>query len=259
MNEKLKQLFDLTGKTAIITGGASDIGRQLSATLASVGAHVISLDIIDNKINELKEEVHSLPGSFEFHQIDLTMVSPLTAFIKQITSKQPIDILINGVRYRSKTLLTDFNPDAWDKHFEVNTKATWMITQLIAKDMIEKKIKGSIINIASVNGDLVPAYGWTAYSATKAAIIQISRQLVGELAPHGIRINSISPGLIYTSATKENIEAFRKILTERIPLHFIADPCDLDGIILFLASNKASRYVTGANYVIDGGMSTHFL
>lgn len=259
MNEKLKQLFDLTGKTAIITGGASDIGRQLSSTLASVGAHVINLDILDNHINKLKTDLESAAGTFEFHQIDLSNVPLLTELIQQITAKHSIDILINGIRFVSNTLVTDFNPDLWDKHFEVNTKVTWMMTQLVSQDMIKKTIKGSIINLASMNGDQVPVYGRAAYCASKAAIIQLTKQLVSELSPHGIRINSISPGLVYTSATKANIDANREKLTNFVPLHFIADPCDLDGITLFLASNNASRYVTGANYVIDGGVSTRYL
>ncbi|WP_367607476.1 SDR family NAD(P)-dependent oxidoreductase [Legionella sp. W05-934-2] len=259
MGDKLKQLFDLTGKTAIITGGSSDIGRQLTTTLAGVGAHVISLDIVNTETPALETEINFLAGSFEFHQIDLTSVARMTALIQQITANKPIDILINSARFREKTLLTEFNPDLWDKHFEVNTKVTWMMTQLVVANMIEKKIKGSIINIASMNGDCVPVEGFSAYCASKAAIIQLSKQLVAELSPHGIRINSISPGLIYTSATKESIDASRETLTKIIPLHFIADPSDLDAIILFLASNNASRYVTGANYVIDGGLSTRLL
>ena len=255
MSDLLAKLFDLTGKTAIITGGASDIARQISKTLASVGAHVISLDMIDNNINSLSQEIEPLPGSLEFHLIDLTDVSALTKFIKQITSSHAIDILINSARFRAKTCLTEFQPDIWDKHFEVNSKIAWMMTQLITKSMIEKHIQGSIINLASINGDNVPVVGWAAYCASKAAIIQISKQLVAELSPYGIRINSISPGLFNTSATRDNIEANKEVISKRIPIGFVGEPSDLDGLILFLASNNASRYVTGANYIIDGGVS----
>lgn len=121
--------------------------------------------------------------------------------------------------------------------------------------MKEKKIKGSIINISSINGSAVPTTLTSAYSSSKAAVLQLTKQLVGELSSCGIRINAISPGLIYTEMTKYGIDSSNRIFESKIPLSFIPDPEALDGTILLLASNKASEYITGANVVIDGGIS----
>jgi NAD(P)-dependent dehydrogenase (short-subunit alcohol dehydrogenase family) len=123
--------------------------------------------------------------------------------------------------------------------------------------MIHNSIAGSIINIASINGDQAPCSTASAYCATKAGLIQLTKQLVGELSPHQIRINAISPGLFYTDMTKCNIDENKKLLEEKIPLGFIANPNDLDAAVLFLSSNRASRYMTGSCLTIDGGASAN--
>jgi len=133
----------------------------------------------------------------------------------------------------------------------------WRVTRLVANHMKKKSIMGSIINIASVNGAGRLRSGLTSYAASKAAVIHMAKALVGELAPFGIRINTISPGLFHTPLTdyqlsrKEDKERMVKL----IPLGFVADPEDIAGTILYLASNKASRYVTGSCLTIDGGVS----
>jgi NAD(P)-dependent dehydrogenase (short-subunit alcohol dehydrogenase family) len=114
-----------------------------------------------------------------------------------------------------------------------------------------RPIKGSIINIGSVNGDAIPATQGAAYSVSKAAVIHLTKTLVGELSPHKIRINCISPGWVRTPMNGPEVEN----VIPHIPYGDIGEPEDLDGLILYLASNKASSYVQGANFTIDGGMS----
>ncbi len=123
--------------------------------------------------------------------------------------------------------------------------------------MKRNEIRGSIINISSVNGADYLHPGRAGYCASKAAIIQMTKALVGELGDAGIRINCIVPGLVRTPATEYKLqtEEQRQELKRLIPLHFIAEPSDLDGTLLYLASNKASPYMTGSIITVDGGIS----
>ena len=127
----------------------------------------------------------------------------------------------------------------------------WYVTKAVARHLKNHNINGSIINIGSINGNSVPAMEGSAYSISKAAVTHLTKALVGELSPHKIRINCISPGYFKTPMNRSDID---KVLPH-IPYGNIADPSYLDGLILYLASNKASRYVTGSCFTIDGGMS----
>lgn len=127
----------------------------------------------------------------------------------------------------------------------------WYVTKAVANHMKNHGIHGSIINIGSVNGDAIPAKSGAAYSVSKSAVIHLTKTLIGELSPHKIRINCVSPGWIRTPMNGPDLEQIISL----IPYGDIAEPSDLDGLILYLASNNASKYVTGACLTIDGGMS----
>lgn len=134
---------------------------------------------------------------------------------------------------------------------------TWYVTQAVASHMKKHVIAGSIINISSVNGANKLREGLTAYAASKAAVIQMTKALVGKLAKENIRINCVAPGLFHTPLTdyKLNTSNAKEEMAQKIPLGFVGDHADLDGTILYLASNETSKYVTGSCLVVDGGVS----
>lgn len=257
MNNTILNLFDLNKKTALITGASSGLGRQFCKILAQAGACVIGIARRTEKLESLQIEITNTGGQFKFVTADIADTDSLKRVLSEILQNHHVDILINNAGIAKLTPLLEPDEQLWEQHFNINSKATWLITQQVAKHMINHAIRGSIINIASINGDKSPYNKAAAYCASKAAVIQLTTQLVSELSPYNIRMNCISPGLFYTEMTATKINENRLMLNEKIPLGFVAEVDDLDGLILYLASNKASRYVTGHNFVVDGGVSAN--
>lgn len=257
----IDKLFDLTGKMALVTGASSGLGRQMSKVLSKSGANIIAVARNEKRLNDLVRDVESNGGQIKSYICDLNDKDDIERLIKIINKeKTNIDILINNAGIAQMTPTDDDYLNLWDQQINVNLKAVWQLSRGIANQMITNGISGSIINISSINGGNVPYAGAAAYSATKAGVIQLSKVLAGTLAKHSIRVNTILPGLFHTELTADNIEAAKQAgndLDKIIPLNFIAEPSDLDGLILYLASNTASRYVTGAEFVIDGGLSAN--
>jgi NAD(P)-dependent dehydrogenase (short-subunit alcohol dehydrogenase family) len=250
--------FDLNGKTALITGASSGLGMRFVEVLSQHGAKVILVARRIEKLNELAAEIQSKGGKAVPIQMDVadreSVKSGLEILFEQ---KEKIDILINNAGTAELTPVfesEDKEDHLFHETFHTNVIGVWYVTKIVANHMKDHKIDGSIINIGSVNGDLVPPVGGSAYAASKAAVHQLTRQLVTELSTHNIRINTISPGLFKTEMTERHI-GDSEAVTKKIPLGFVADPKDMDALILYLASNKASRYMTGSTITIDGGVS----
>jgi NAD(P)-dependent dehydrogenase (short-subunit alcohol dehydrogenase family) len=255
----LKELFGLKGKTALVTGASSGLGRQMAKTLAHAGASIIAVGRNESRLADLCKSIKEIGGQIRTYSVDLNDSEAIKEFIKDLNSKEiNVDILINNAGGGKLTPIDNDYLEFWDEVYKLNLKAAWQLSQAMAEQMIAHKISGSIINISSINGAGAPYVGAAAYSATKAAVIQMSRVLSGELAGHNIRVNTIVPGLFYTELTAERIDTGKvQDFIEQIPLKFIAQPKDLDGLVLYLASNNASRYVTGTEFVIDGGISAN--
>ncbi len=252
---KLIELFDLTGKTALITGASSGLGERFARVLASAGARVILLARDLDKLQSLSTELKNSRA----YQMDISDKNSVHQVFSELEShKEKIYICINNAGLFKPTPV--FDPDD-DAHFEsilqTNVAGTWYVTKAAANHMRQHNIAGSIINIGSINGANYLNPNRAAYCASKAAVIHLTKALVGELSPHSIRINCIVPGLFHTPATdyKINSDEARHEMENNIPLHFIASPRDIDATILYLASNKASGYVTGSCLTIDGGIS----
>ncbi|MEN8237201.1 MAG: SDR family oxidoreductase [Pseudomonadota bacterium] len=249
----INQLFDLEGKTALITGAASGLGYRFCEVLAQAGANVVGVARRKERLDQLQQTIGKQCTTYV---CDLTDEAQLQVTLQAITEKHKIDILINAAGVADYTpVFAETTDETFEHIMNLNVTALWKVTKTVALQMKSKDIKGSIINIASINGDAVPAQRASAYCASKAAVIQLSKQLVGELSPFGIRINTISPGLFRTEMTENTMEKYEDVITKRIPAGFVADVQDMDGLILLLSSNKASRYINGANFVVDGGSS----
>ncbi len=241
--------FNLTGKTALITGASSGLGEQFARCLSSAGARVILAARRVEKLNALAAEL----GNAKAIQISVSdKKSVASCFTVLEKAGEKIDICVNnaGVAVLTPIFEEDDKGD-FESTIQTNLMGVWYVTKAVANHMKNHGIHGSIINIGSVNGDAIPAKSGAAYCISKAAVIHLTKTLVGELSPHRMRINCISPGWFRTPMNGPDIEQIIPL----IPYGDIAEPSDLDGLILYLASNNASKYVTGASFTIDGGMS----
>ncbi|MEC8185645.1 MAG: glucose 1-dehydrogenase [SAR324 cluster bacterium] len=250
-----EKLFDLSGKLALITGASRGIGAEAAKMLARFGARVIlssrkreGLDGIAQEITEEGFEATVRPC----HNGDLSQINSL--FEELDREGESVDILVNNAAtnpYFGPAV--EMEEAAWDKTFEVNLKGPFFMSQQAAKRM-KQKGAGSIINVSSING-IIPMHGQSAYSITKAGLISMTQSLAKELGPDGIRVNALLPGLTdtkFASAMTENQEYMKRVIPQ-IPLGRVAQPDEMSGMILFLASPAAS-YVSGGAFVVDGGI-----
>lgn len=243
------QLFDLKGKTALVTGASSGLGEQFSRSLSDAGARVILAARCIDKLKTLAVELNNAKA-IQMNVSDQQSVKNCFAELEQVGEK--IDICVNNAGIAILTpIFEEDDHNNFESIIQTNLMGVWYVAKAVANHMKNYGIHGSIINIGSVNGDAIPATCGAAYSASKAAVIHLTKTLVGELSPHKIRINCISPGWIRTPMNGSDLEQIIPL----IPYGDIAEPTDLDGLMLYLASNNASKYVTGACLTIDGGMS----
>ncbi|HQS84822.1 MAG: 3-ketoacyl-ACP reductase [Alphaproteobacteria bacterium 16-39-46] len=243
------QFFDLKNKTALITGASSGLGEQFARILSAAGARVI---LSGRRLDKLTALVQDLKNAYPLEMDVASKSSVQRAFETLETKGEKIDICINNAGIALETSLFDSDDqNNFENILKTNVMGVWHVTKAVANHMKKNNIQGSIINIGSVNGDRVPALHGAAYSLSKAAVIHLTKTLVGELAPLKIRINCISPGWIKTPMLGSNAH---KVIPH-IPYGDIPEPDSLDGLILYLASNKASKYVQGACFTIDGGIS----
>ena len=175
-----------------------------------------------------------------------------TIFEKIKTQTKSLDFCVNaaGIFLGTSIFSKDDNED-FEQNIQTNLMGTWYVCKQAAKFMKEKNTEGSIINIGSIVGDAAPMSGASGYCVSKSGVIHLTKALVGELSEFKIRINCISPGAFNTKIAAQWIEENGY----QVPLEFVADPENIKGLVLYLASNKLSNYVTGADYVIDGGLS----
>ena len=246
--------FNLKGKIGVVTGAGSGIGKAMATGLAEAGANVAlagnEMEVLETVAAEMKASgLHVSP----FH-VDMADPESIEDLVKSVLTKfGRIDFLFNnaGIIYRAP--FEKFPAHEWEEMIKVNLTGPFLLSQAVANHMIEKKIKGSIVNTSSLiaifGGVTVPAY-----AATKGGLTQLTKAMCNDLGKYGIRVNAIGPGWVKTGMTKalrENTERFQAI-SERIPLGRWADPEDLAGLAVFLASD-ASAYITGQVHFIDGG------
>ena len=255
MTPDMQNTFDLTGKKAIVTGVGSlnGIGRYLAEGLLEAGAEVV---LINRSDRVFQVENHFKGQGYPVHALtaDLTDRAQLRqAFSDSMEqSGGELDILVNcaGMQHRMPSI--DFTEEAWDKVRALNLDSVFFLCQLGAREMM-KKHKGKIINIASM---LSYFGGWRvpAYTATKTAIVGLTRALTNEWISEGICVNAIAPGYIATDMCQPIIDdpVHNKEIIERIPAKAWGDPKVFKGIAVFLASS-ASDYISGATIPVDGG------
>lgn len=242
---------NLKDKVAVITGGASGIGRATALEFVNEGSKVVIVDINEEKGKELESQIKNNGGEALFIQTDITDQSAVARLFKKVIDTYGnVDILINnaGFLFLGPTHELDF--DKWTKTIDVNLNAMFLLTKESLKIMLENG-KGSIVNIASTAGTIGFSEN-AAYTATKHAVVGFTKALAVEYSGRNIRINSVSPGdtrtPILDAYPKEELDA---IIAEH-PIGRLAEPVEIANAIVFLASDDAS-FVTGTNFIVDGG------
>ncbi|CAM3750891.1 SDR family oxidoreductase [Cytobacillus oceanisediminis] len=252
---KVLDLFDLTGKTALITGGGRGLGAQIAEGFAEAGANVVLCSRKVEACQETADKLSSLGVKTLALKCDISNSDDIQKVVEE-TLKQfgSIDILVNNSGATWGAPAEEMPLDAWNKVINVNVTGTFLMSQAVGKVMIEQK-SGKIINIASVAGlggtdpRVMDTIG---YNTSKGAVITMTKDLAVKWGRHHINVNAIAPGFFPTKMSKVIIEHGKNPILEATPLRRFGSDDDLKGAALFLASN-ASNYVTGDVLIIDGG------
>jgi gluconate 5-dehydrogenase len=255
---RVQQLFDLSGRTALVTGGGRGIGRHLALGLAEAGADVFVASRKLASCEETAAAVRALGRRGEAFACDLSQPDEIERLADRVLAAVPrLHVLVNdaGIVWGAPTL--DYPLAGWDKVFAVNVRGLWILSQRVARHMRDQG-GGSIVHVSSISGlrgDFEADVPAIAYNASKGAVITLTKDMAVKLAPHGIRVNGIAPGPFLTdmmrhlTVDEETLRAFHR----RVPLGRSGGEDDIKGAVVFLASDAAA-FVTGHTLVVDGGM-----
>lgn len=249
-------MFGIGSSVAVVTGAGQGNGAAIARGLAKTGAAVALADINEAAVRAVAGEIASSGGRVFAQRLDVTDQAAVQAFSTATRDALgPAKLLVSNAGVIHRTLIDEADhPDAWTKTFAVNVDGTRHMARAYLDQLVETK--GSIVNLGSIMS-VTTGPGLTAYAASKGAVAQFTKALAAELAPKGVRVNALLPGVIatpMTQATRDNPEAIARFLAHT-PMGRVGQPEELVGPILFLASDAAS-YVTGALLPVDGGYLT---
>ncbi|AFM41651.1 dehydrogenase of unknown specificity, short-chain alcohol dehydrogenase like protein [Desulfosporosinus acidiphilus SJ4] len=245
----MKNIFNLKGKVALVTGAGQGLGAVMAQILSDAGASIVCASRTLSKANEVRDTIIEGGGSSISVQVDVGNAQSVDNMIKQtLTEYGTLDILINNAGVNHRELCINMAEEQWDEVIRVNLKGIFLCSRAVGPIFMKKK-QGKVINITSVIGSqALPTRG--PYSASKAAVIQFTKVLALEWAPYNINVNALGPGY-FKSRMNDSLNDAESIL-KRIPLGRMADPEELAGTIIYLSS-EASNYVTGQTLFVDGG------
>jgi NAD(P)-dependent dehydrogenase (short-subunit alcohol dehydrogenase family) len=248
--------FDLQGRTALVTGGFSGLGRHFAQVLAAHGARVALIGRRIELGREVAKEIGAAagrPSDVRAYQVDVTDARSVADAFKQVQAELgTATIIVNNAGTVARGPSVDLADDAWSDVVDVNLSGVFRVAQAAARDMVRAGRPGSIINIASILGLRVRSQV-VAYAATKAAVVQLTKALALEWAEHHIRVNALAPGYFETDINRDLLRSpAGQALIARVPQQRVGQLADLDGPLLLLASD-ASAYMTGAVIPVDGG------
>jgi gluconate 5-dehydrogenase len=252
----VKQLFDLQGRVALVTGGSRGLGLQMAEALGEMGARLAltarKKDELDAAVAHLKERGIEATAWV----CDLGKREQVGPAIEQMLAKLgKLDILVNNAGTTWGAPAEDHPLEAWDKLVNLNLTGTFLASQIVAKKSMIPSKWGRIVNIASVAGLMASdprVVRTVAYNATKHGVVGLTRQCAAEWGEHGITVNAICPGFFPSKMTKATLDALGRLVLETTPTRRLGNDEDLKGLVVLLAS-EASRHITGQAIAVDGG------
>ena len=249
----MTDLFDLTGKTALVTGASGGLGRHFALTLAKAGATVAVAARRDDRVAGVTSEIAGAGGNAIAVSMDVgNRESIANAFETVEQTAGPVTILVNNAGISGRGMTLNMPEDVFDNVMETNLKGVWNVAQAAAQRMVAAELPGSIINIASILG-LRQAKAVMPYATSKAAVVQMTKLLALEWAQFNIRVNALAPGYFVTDLNREFLSSDAgQAIVSHVPQKRTGELVDLDGPLLLLAS-EAGAYMTGAIVPVDGG------
>ncbi|WP_418321424.1 SDR family oxidoreductase [Piscinibacter sakaiensis] len=252
----VRQLLNLEGRTALITGASGGLGLEMARALGEMGARIA---ILDRDAEQMQVACASLDregvAATGVH-CDIRMAATIAGAVADVAGGHPIDILINNAGAAWTAPTVEHSLEGWQKLVDVNLTGTFLVTQEVGRRFMIPQRYGKIINISSFAGlKHNPNNTGIAYGTTKGALVAFTRSLAGEWGPYNITVNCLAPGFIPTRMSRYTLETWGEDhLREQVPLRRVASPEDLGGIAVLLAS-EASRHITGQTIAVDGGIT----
>jgi NAD(P)-dependent dehydrogenase (short-subunit alcohol dehydrogenase family) len=259
MSNYLETLFGLTGQTAVVIGGAGVLGGALCAGLCQAGAHVVVADVTEEGCKARVKTLEELGGRASFCTVDVTSRESIERLLAD-TLKQTgrADILVNSAGVNAGSSFLDATDADWDRIFAINLKGVFHACQVFARQMVAAG-GGSIVNIGSVNSHL-PLSRVFAYGASKAGVLNLTRNIAQEFGTKGIRANVICPGFFPAEQNRKLLTPERTdSIMRHTPMRRFGEPDELIGALLLLVSPKAGSFITGAAVNVDGGFTAAWL
>ncbi len=246
-------MYDFKGKTALITGAARGIGRAIALELARGGASLALNDVNESAAQEAIDLAEKAGApKVKFYKFDVSDSAACNAAVDSVVTEfGGLHILVNNAGISIDALIMRFKDEDWKKTLDINLTGAFNLMRAATRPMMKQRT-GAIVNIASVVGEMGNA-GQAAYSASKGALIALTKTVARELASRNVRVNAVAPGFIDTPMTQALPEAAKTKMAEAIPLARLGTPQDIADCVAWLASEKAS-YVTGGVIRVNGGM-----
>jgi NAD(P)-dependent dehydrogenase (short-subunit alcohol dehydrogenase family) len=246
-------LFAMTGKVAVVTGGNRGIGRAIAQALAEAGASVAVAARDEEQTATAVGQLQALGGRAMGVRADVTSRQDLEVMVAAVVAHfGPIDVLVNNAGIGFHATALTLSDEEWDRLFATNLDGVWKACQVVGAGMVERG-RGSIVNIGSMSGMIINRPQWHApYGISKAAVHHLTRSLAAEWATAGVRVNAIAPGYVKTEIADIDQPQYRHYWVDEVPMKRYARPEEIAPAALYLASD-ASSFVTGSVLVVDGG------
>jgi NAD(P)-dependent dehydrogenase (short-subunit alcohol dehydrogenase family) len=251
----LKELLDLSGKVAVVTGGSRGLGREMAEGLAEAGASLMLLARREQWLTPTVEEFRSRGFRCEGTLCDVSNPDDVQRAVDQtVEAYGQIDVLVNNAGVTWGAPAEDMPLDKWKMVIEINLTGAFLFSQRVGREMLRRK-SGNIINVASVaglRGSMESGQHIVGYVAAKGGLIAMTRELAAKWARRGVRVNAIAPGFFPSRMTEKVLEAAQPLIEAAVPMGRVGAEGELKGVVVFLASG-ASGYITGHTIVVDGG------
>ena len=254
-NEFLEELFGLTGQVAVVIGGTGVLGGALAEGIAQAGAKVVVAGGHKQRGKARVESINKLGGEATYLSVDVTKRESIEALLAATLAEfGRVDMLVNCAGVNSASAYLDVTDEDFERVIDVNLRGTHWGCQIFGKHMAAEGI-GSILNIGSVTSDK-PLSRVFAYSASKAAVVNLTQNVARELAPNGVRVNALCPGFFPAEQNRKILDAARvESIMSQTPMARFGEPDELIGALLLLAAPRAGSFITGAAFYVDGGFT----